>query len=104
MYYQFYSSYFEAPSIHHSSTLMFKPAAGDEKSIDLFERCKNQYGKKDDTKAICRFKTERHGRGERGLEVNSLVILPLKAVLSKSISPLLFKPNSSDAKKAFSFS
>lgn len=52
---------------------MFKPAAGDEKSIDLFERCKNKYGKKDDTKAICRFKTERRGGGGgRGLEVTSL--------------------------------
>lgn len=45
MFYQFYNSYFEAPSIHHSSTLMFN-----EKSFDLLERCKNKYGKTNDTK------------------------------------------------------
>lgn len=41
---------------------MFKPAAGDEKSIDLLERSSSS-SKKDDRKAICRFKTEKRGRG-----------------------------------------
>lgn len=71
MYYQFYSSYFEAPAIHHSSTLMFKPAAGDEKSIDLFEHCKNKYVRRMTQKPYADLKQKGMGGG-RGLELNSL--------------------------------